>query len=260
MQEKGVWKTGCPVSLNRLRLIKFSYYDFNGNEKNDGEMVVLDTVSERVLAIFKKLHSLKFPFSKARRIEIYNGSDDDSIADNNTSCFNYRQITGGGRISLHSYGVAIDINPIQNPYISPQQTTNPHHEVAIISPSAGAGYLNRTNIRPGMAETIVSVFKKNGFSIWGGEWNSCVDWQHFQPSRAAAELFAAMSFKDSKELFEMYVKEQKLLNAIDDISNKFIDLYLENPNEFMQVLRNNSSVLSMSPARAYKIIKSYIYK
>ena len=82
------WTEGCPVILDRLRVVKFSYYDFDGKEHQNGEIVVLDAVSERVLSIFKELHNIKFPIAKAYPIEHYDGNDEKSMLDNNSSSYN----------------------------------------------------------------------------------------------------------------------------------------------------------------------------
>jgi hypothetical protein len=173
MTRKNIWNEKCPVAISRLKLLNLSYYDFEGNHHSDGKMIVIDTIAEKVLEVFKELHKRKFPIAKIKLMNDYNGDDELSMADNNTSAFICREVTGGGRISLHSYGVAIDVNPIQNPYISIDNLQ------VKISPKEGANYINRTNIRPGMVEPVVDVFTSNGFIIWGGSWNDPVDWMHF---------------------------------------------------------------------------------
>jgi hypothetical protein len=119
----------------------------------------------------------KFPVARAKLIHEYEGDDDVSMEQNNTSAFNVRQVTGGGTTSLHAYGVAIDLNPIQNPYFR-----RSGGKVAV-SPQSGAGYINRKLMRPGMAESVVDVFASHGFTIWGGHWKNPTDYQHFQVSR-----------------------------------------------------------------------------
>ena len=253
MRSKRTWKEDCPVGLDRLRILKFSYHDFEGKEHDDGEMMVLDAVSEQAISIFKELYGLKFPLSKARRIEHYDGNDETSMADNNSSCFNCREITGGGLPSLHSYGLAIDINPIQNPYIGPQEL---EQGIAKVLPPKGLEYLNRTNIRPGMVENedVIDIFKKHGFTIWGGKWNNPIDWQHFQPSRAMAQLLATMISEDAHALFNMYTHEAKLLNAIDPKKNEFVSLYQKDSARFMDVLKAKPEILKMEPSEAYSLI------
>ncbi|KKB96801.1 hypothetical protein SZ25_00110 [Candidatus Arcanobacter lacustris] len=181
MVQKNIWNEKCPVGIKRLKLLNLSYYDFEGNHHQDGKMIIIDAMAEKVLAVFKELHKRKFPIAKIKLINDYNGDDELSMIDNNTSAFICREVTGGGRISLHSYGVAIDVNPVQNPYISINNL------VTKVSPKEGANYINRTNIRAGMVEPVVDVFTNNGFSIWGGTWNDPVDWMHFQLTRAEAE-------------------------------------------------------------------------
>jgi len=257
IENKGVWNDKCPVSLERLRLLKFSYYDFNDSEHHNGEIIILDVVADYVANIFKELHALKFPIDKARTIEKYNGNDEESMADNNSSSFHCREITGG-LPSIHSYGLAIDINPLQNPYIAESDISNkkPNQGLLKILPAEGYNYLNRTNIRPGMVEPIVTIFTRNGFSIWGGKWNNPIDWQHFQPSRAMAQLLASMSYDDRYTFFNLYVKESKLLNSIDPKENKFVALYQQNPNLFIQCFKDLPNLLTMDPQQAYELLSS----
>ena len=249
MLAKKVWQAKCPIPLERLRLIKFRYYDFSEVEHNDGQITVLDAVAEHVCMIFKDLHSLRFPLSKAQPLEHYDGSDAASMADNNSSCFNFRTITDGSLLSLHSYGVAIDINPVQNPYLSSSEKDNTQIEIL---PYAGREYVNRTNLRKGMVEPIVKVFQENGFSIWGGKWNNPIDWQHFQPSRTVAEILAAMSPADAFEFFTTYAKEPKFFNNTTASSDSFISLYKKNPVLFLEFLRKESKLLSSDPQEGYK--------
>jgi hypothetical protein len=258
MKTKRTWKEKCPVSLDRLRLLKFSYYDFDKQEHDNGEIVILDAVAESAKAIFKELYDLKFPIAKAHRIEHYDGNDEKSMEDNNTSCFNCREITAGGLPSLHSYGLAIDINPIQNPYIAPHGEK--HEGLAKILPPEGLGYLNRTNIRPGMAEFegAKGIFKKHGFTIWGGSWNDPIDWQHFQPSRAVAQLLAIMQPDDARIFFDIYITEPKLFNAVSPKNNTFVGLYQKSPAQFMELLTTESELLKMDPDEAYSRMEEMI--
>lgn len=252
MRTKKTWKEECPVGLDRLKLIKFSHYDFEGQEHEGGEIVILDAVSEHAMAIFKELHELRFPFAKAIPMEHYNGSDEDSMKDNNTSCFNYRESTeGSGLPSLHAYGLAIDINPIHNPY--KKQGEN-------VLPPEGFGYLDRGDIRPGMAEDkgAVDIFKKHGFTIWGGDWNDPKDWQHFQPSRATAQLLSAMTPKDAEVFFDLYATEPRLFNKIDRKDDRFIELYRKSPEKFITILNDRKDILAMPVEEAYSIMDSMI--
>ena len=260
IKNKNIWNEKCPVGLERLRVIHFSYYDFNNQRHDDGTMIVLDAVAEHAVNIFKELYTLKFPIAKACTIDKYNGDDEASMADNNSTCFQFREITGGGLLSIHGYGLAIDINPMQNPFITWQEPEVATHSSVKVMPGAGVEHLNRTNIRVGMVETpgIIAIFKKHGFKIWGGEWNKPIDLHHFQPSRATAQLLAVMSPSDAKGFFKMYIKECKLLNAIDYKDNQLILFYQKNPAQFMQLLKDQPSILAMEPHEAYLLIGKVI--
>ena len=185
MQNTSVWTKECPVQIERLKLVAISHYDFLGNIKI-GQLVVLDKIAENTLKIFEQLLIVKFPIKSIKPIDSYDGNDDLSMSDNNSSCFNFRPIAGSDLLSIHSYGLAIDINPVQNPFIEIDDETG---DVAIF-PKEGAKYLNRSNIRAGMVEPIIEIFTRYGFE-WGGNWNSPIDYHHFQiPRKHALKLIS----------------------------------------------------------------------
>ncbi|WP_244136014.1 M15 family metallopeptidase [Burkholderia sp. BCC0506] len=207
MQARGVISRNSPVTCERLRNVSFSYVDFSG-QRRTGVVVVLDAVAPRVQVIFDQLYKLKFPLAKSRPIDFYNGGDIESMDDNNTSAFNSRPITGGKKWSLHAYGVAIDINPVQNPYISFGK-----NGIASIRPSVAALIsVNRRDIRPnkakrpGMSESVIDIFADNGFLGWGGYWNFPIDYQHFEiGSREFAARLTVASPDKAQRMFEEYV-------------------------------------------------------
>ena len=169
-----VWSNNCPLSLNRLRLLKVSHYNFKG-QIQQGQIVVLDKIAGQVLNIFEALLLVKFPIYNIQTIDRYRGDDKLSMQANNSSCFNFRVINDSKQLSMHSYGLAIDINPIQNPCIIIKEDNQVE-----IWPKAGTEFLNRQNLRPGMVEPIIHIFHKYGFTEWGGNWNTPIDYHHFQ--------------------------------------------------------------------------------
>jgi D-alanyl-D-alanine carboxypeptidase-like protein len=202
MRTHNVIRSGAIVGCDRLKLIKFSYLGFDESIHADGEIMVMDAVAENVLRIFAKLRNMRFPIAKAILINHYDGDDDASIADNNTSAFNSRNVAGTNSLSLHAFGLAIDINPVQNPYlqrVGGKWTFNP---------PASAAYANRRNVRPGMAETIIDVFADEGFSVWGGQWTS-PDYQHFQVPRGLAQQLARLSSAQAQALFRQHVQRYR---------------------------------------------------
>ncbi len=174
------------------------------------------------------------------------------MIDNNSSCYNCREVTGGGLPSIHSYGLAIDINPIQNPYIFFEEKDQCSTKIL---PSNGKNYINRTNTRAGMVESIVEIFKKNGFTVWGGKWNTPIDWQHFQPPRPLAQLLAVMSTKDGIEFFEKFAisNKSKIFDEVKATDNKFVELYLKSPEKFMKIFRSNKKIFSMETTKALQL-------
>jgi hypothetical protein len=209
MKEHNVIRAGAPVGCERLRLIKFSYFGFDGHVHGDGEIMVMDAAAENVLRIFTKLRDIRFPIAKARLINQYDGNDDASMADNNTSAFNFRNVAGTNSLSLHAYGLAIDVNPVQNPYV--QRSAGK----LTFSPPAGAAYANRFDDQPerqlrrGMAESVIDAFADEGFVIWGGYWKSAIDYQHFQVSRSLAQQLARLAPAQAKTVFAQHVERYR---------------------------------------------------
>lgn len=196
LQIAGVIDAHAPVGCDRLAIVRFPYIDFDGVRHDDGELMVLAAVAPEVSQLFQQLYQRSFPLARARLIEHYRGDDAASMRDNNTSAFNNRQITGGGPPSLHAYGLAIDINPLQNPFVQPAGQGR-----ARISPPDARAYLNRLSDRPGMAESVTSLFAYYGFTIWGGSWHDPVDYQHFQFGRGMAERLAAASTAGARKIY-----------------------------------------------------------
>jgi D-alanyl-D-alanine carboxypeptidase-like protein len=194
---------GKPVSCSRLSLIRFRYFGFDNTVHPDGEIVVLDAVAHHIAAIFDSLLDRRFPIAKARLMNYYDGDDDAADVDNNTSSFNDRVVAGTNTLSLHAYGAAIDLNPVQNPFV---RVTGGKREA---SPPDGTQYLDRKVVRPGMAESVIELFADNGFSIWGGDWRDPIDYQHFQVSRALAEQLARVPAADAKAIFEKHVERYR---------------------------------------------------
>jgi len=187
-----------PVPCTRLQQVTFSYTGFDGRRHDDGRLVVLDAVAPQVQKIMDALLAHGFPLQQAQPMERFNGDDQAAMLANNTSAFNGRAMTGGNGWSKHAYGVAIDINPAQNPYLS-----RDGQQLTLLPPDATA-YIKRQPVRRGMAESVRSIFFRHGFLIWGGNWHQPTDYQHFeigsrtlvasllaQPPAAARQTFAA---------------------------------------------------------------------
>ena len=163
---------GCPVPLADLRYLRLSYWGFDGMP-HTGELVVSARAAKDVVTAFRSLFAHRFPIRQMRLVDDFGGSDDDSMAADNTSAFNCRPITGGDGWSEHSYGEAVDINPVQNPYLSGP----------IVLPPAGAAFRSRPD-EPGVIhadDAVVRAFAAIGWT-WGGTWTSPVDLQHFSRS------------------------------------------------------------------------------
>ncbi len=168
------WHRGCPVALADLRLVTATYWGFD-KRAHTGRIVVHRDVAADVLAVLRRLYAARFPIRRMVPVDAYGGSDYRSIEADNTSAFNCRYVDGTTRWSEHAYGRAIDLNPIENPYVTSSGTT---------SHPASRRYLRRAPYRPGMAVeggAVVRAFDAVGWG-WGGRWSGARDYQHFSTS------------------------------------------------------------------------------
>lgn len=161
------WRPGCPVPLAGLRYVTLTYQGFDGRA-HTGELVVRRDLARAVVSAFRRLYAQRFPIRRMRLVDDYRGNDNASMNANNTSAFNCRAVTGGSAWSQHSYGGAIDINPVQNPYVTGSN----------VAPTQGASYVDRTPLRRGMFTPAArSAFTDLGWG-WGGRWRSLKDYMH----------------------------------------------------------------------------------
>jgi D-alanyl-D-alanine carboxypeptidase len=167
------WRAGCPVPLRDLRLLTASHWGFDGRVHR-GQLIVHEDVAREVLGVLRQLYAARFPIRRMVPVDVYGGSDFRSIEADNTSAFNCRVVEGTSRWSEHAYGRAIDVNPIENPYVSGGRTSH----------RASVPYLDRSRRRPGMAYeggVLVKTFRAIGWG-WGGDWSGVKDYQHFSAS------------------------------------------------------------------------------
>jgi hypothetical protein len=166
------WHRGCPVGLGELRLITATHHLPDGGTAT-GRIIVNRSAAPTVRRILRRLWQLNFPIARMQPVDAYGGDDWTSIEANNTSGFNCRTATGSGAWSNHAYGYAIDLNPIQNPYI----------EYGRVYHAASKRYIDRSRRRSPLqllpGDPVVRVFEAAGWG-WGGDWSGGVlDTQHF---------------------------------------------------------------------------------
>lgn len=166
------WHRGCPVGPAELRRVRLTFWGFDG-QAHTGALIVSQRVVPDVVAIFRRLYAARFPLRRMRPVDAYGGNDERSLAADNTAGFNCRYAVAPGprRWSVHAYGEAIDVDPVENPYL----------EGGRVHPSSGRRYLDRAAVRPGMAVrggVLVSAFASRGWQ-WGGRWTASPDYQHF---------------------------------------------------------------------------------
>jgi len=165
------WHPGCPVPLRDLRLLRLTYVGFDGRAHH-GQLVVHRWYAEGFVHVFRRLYEEGFPIRRMRLVDHYDADDDRSMAADNTSAFNCRLRAGSStEWSQHAYGRAIDVNTVENPFVTPTH----------VSPPAGVAYVDRTQQLPGMIhlhDEVWWAFRAIGWE-WGGRWQGTIDYQHF---------------------------------------------------------------------------------
>lgn len=168
------WTSACPVTPGDVVLISLDHWGFDG-KVHDGAIVVARSQGESVVAIFERLFEIGYPIQSVIPIgDLPVGIEDDDPDYNNTSGLHCRRATGASRWSEHAKGLAIDINPLQNPFVTPN----------ILWPANSEKYLDRSLGEPAMivaGDEVVDAFGDHGW-LWGGYWDSIKDYQHFSVS------------------------------------------------------------------------------
>lgn len=166
---------GCIVPYEELRYLQVLYMDFEGRPQV-GEIICNQAIARDLAEIFYELYQAAYPIERIQLIDEYGGDDTLSMEANNTSCFNYRVVDGTSSLSKHAYGMAIDINPLYNPYV-----TYPNGKRRV-SPAVSEIYADRSLDFPNKIDKndlCYQLFTQHGFT-WGGNWKTMKDYQHFQ--------------------------------------------------------------------------------
>ena len=169
------YKKNCPLPLDELRYLHVLHKNLSG-ETLEGELICNVKIARPLTEIFQKLFAANYPIEKIRLIDFYDADDELSMRDNNSSCFNFRYVSFTNRISLHGYGLAVDINPLYNPYIKTVDGKK------IIAPENSAAFEDRAKNFPYKItedDLCCKLFAAHGF-LWGGNcWDDEKDYQHF---------------------------------------------------------------------------------
>ena len=164
------WTPDCPLGPSDLRLVHVLHWS-SETEVRWGELVVAADAAEVMVSVFRDLYRSRFLVPSIRRIDHYEANDDLSMNANNTSAFNCRKVKGTEVWSQHSYGNAIDINPLWNPWV----------RGTVVDPPAAEAFVDRETIKPGMisaGDVVVRAFEAHDWK-WGGDWTGKKDYQHF---------------------------------------------------------------------------------
>ena len=169
------WKDSCTLPREDLRYLHLLHRDLEG-EIREGEMVCNVHIADTLLSIFRELYEAGYPIEKICLVDEYDAEDERSMADNNSSCFNFRFVSYTKKVSKHGLGMAVDINPLYNPYV---KTVSGRLN---IEPANGSPYVDRTGEFPCKIDEndlCYKAFTSRGVS-WGGSWRNSKDYQHFE--------------------------------------------------------------------------------
>jgi hypothetical protein len=164
----------CPPAA-ALALVRVSHIDMLG-EPRSGALIVAAAIAPQVVQLFGRLYAIGFPLARVEPVDAHGADDDRSMAADNTSAFNFRVVAGTSVLSQHAFGLAIDLNPVENPMIWP---TTPGAPPRVVPPAA-ADYLDRRRVRPGMIVRpgpVTAIFDELGWE-WGGDWRHVADLHH----------------------------------------------------------------------------------
>ena len=180
------YKEYCTVPREDLRYLRVLHKDLEGNTK-EGELICNAYIAEDLLDIFRALYENGYPIEKIRLVDEYDADDLRSMADNNSSSFNFRRISHSAHLSKHSYGLAVDINPLYNPYVKWVDGKR------VLEPDNAEPYLDREGDYPYKItrdDLCCRLFFEHGFT-WGGDWKNSKDYQHFElPSDVVRSLYS----------------------------------------------------------------------
>ena len=174
------WPANCPLKRTDFRYLRITHVDETGTT-HVGEMVCHKSIAKSVLHIFRSLFASRYPIHSIRLIDDFDGDDEASMRANNTSCFCYRLVAGTQKLSKHSEGKAIDLNPLYNPHVR-TRTNNKGVTSMIVHPATATRYADRSRTFPmkiSTSDRAYILFKSQGFK-WGGSWRSSKDYQHFE--------------------------------------------------------------------------------
>ncbi|MDD9349573.1 M15 family metallopeptidase [Mumia sp.] len=168
--DRSTWRPGCPVARSDLAWIRLTFWGFD-DARHTGELLVNKTVARKVVRAFRAMYTARFPIEEMRITRAAELSAPPTGDGNNTGAFNCRPTRGTTTFSEHAYGLAVDINPFQNPYVKGD----------VVLPELATAYVDRNRVRPGMilaGGPVVRAFETIGWG-WGGAWRTLKDYQHF---------------------------------------------------------------------------------
>ena len=170
MQGK-TWHDNPYIKRSDLRYLRISHVDLEGRT-HVGEMICNKLIADKLLAIFRELYKAHYPIERMRLIDDYDADDERSMRDNNTSCFCFRAVEGTKVLSKHARGLAVDVNPLYNPYV----------KGSVIQPQTARKWADRSRRSAytiKRRDLLWRLFTERGFQ-WGGSWKSLKDYQHFE--------------------------------------------------------------------------------
>jgi hypothetical protein len=175
---RSTWKEECPVDAEDLRWVRLAFWGFDGR-RHTGELLVNADAVDPMVQVFERLYTARFPLEEMRITRAEELDAEPTGDGNNTGAFLCRPVHGTTTWAQHAYGLAVDVNPFQNPYIKPPDARGVPGDMLI--PELASVYLDRSRTAPGMihpSDAVVQAFASVGWK-WGGDWQRSKDYMHF---------------------------------------------------------------------------------
>ena len=163
------------IQRSDLRYLRVLHWDYD-QQTHQGELVCNKLIADKLLSIFRELYRQHYPIQHIRLADEYDADDERQMRDNNTSCFCYRTVAGSKSLSYHARGLAVDINPLYNPYVRQRKDGT-----YFVQPATATPYINRSRAyryKITKDDLCYRLFIQHGFT-WGGSWKAYKDYQHF---------------------------------------------------------------------------------
>ena len=255
---KNLWNESCPIPLERMRVVNAKHHLRNNEIKRDGKFIVLDVLADNTAKLFRELFKRNAVIEKINHITQYENHEKSKMDNNSLSFICDPKEKDAGL--LYSYGVAFDINPIYNPELS-YQNNDDIGKVSILVPKSSILFVNRKYPFEMKNDEFAGIFRKYGFSEWGGNWNYNINWHYFSINPFVASILLAMTVEDGKKFIDIVVKNIKFVERFNksEFNTQLKYLYQKDPSKFLKILEKKfSNLKDLTDSQFFDLLRKNI--